>query len=150
MNTEPQDVIVDASVAVKWLLPELDSGHAACLLDDRFRLQAPDLLPVEVASALWKEARAKGISASEAEARLHALCGFPITLHSSVDLLPAALGLALETDRSVYDCLYLALARAQGCLLVTAGERFLGGLGEASHRRSVCHLADMGLEPDEE
>jgi predicted nucleic acid-binding protein len=150
MSTEPRLLIVDASVAVKWLLPELDSGHAECLLDDQFRLFAPDLLPIEVANGLWKEARAEGISPAEAEARLTAFREFRVTLHPSSDLLAVALEIALETDRTVYDCLYLALAQRERGVLVTADDRFLGGLGRTRYVGSVRHLADMGFDPDPE
>jgi predicted nucleic acid-binding protein len=56
--------VVDASVALKWVLTEPDSNKALSLRDD-FRNQlnellAPDILPVELAHALTRAER-KGI-----------------------------------------------------------------------------------------
>ena len=43
-------------------------------------------------------------------------------------LLPEAIRLALRHDRTVYDCLYLALAMAHDCLLITADAHFVNAL----------------------
>ena len=49
-------LVVDASVAVKWFLPEADTPSAERLLAFAGPLHAPDLLRIEVASAVWKYA----------------------------------------------------------------------------------------------
>jgi predicted nucleic acid-binding protein len=49
--------VVDASVAVKWYLPEPESDAAGRLLDPEHDLIAPDLLFAEVGNALWKRWR---------------------------------------------------------------------------------------------
>jgi predicted nucleic acid-binding protein len=36
--------------------------------------------------------------------------------------------IAIATKRAVYDCVYLALAEAEGCELVTADDQFARGL----------------------
>jgi predicted nucleic acid-binding protein len=36
--------------------------------------------------------------------------------------------LAIATRRAVYDCIYLALAEAEGCELLTADDQFARGL----------------------
>jgi predicted nucleic acid-binding protein len=43
---------VDANVAIKWVVDEPDSGLARSLATAT--LEAPDLLPIECASVLWK------------------------------------------------------------------------------------------------
>jgi hypothetical protein len=63
--------VVDASVVLKWFLPEPDSAAADFLLEkflnDEVELLAPDLMLVEAASALWKLAMVrKERSANEA------------------------------------------------------------------------------------
>ena len=47
-------VVVDASVAVKWFLPEIHSGAALRYLDDDCERLAPDLLYVEFGNVIWK------------------------------------------------------------------------------------------------
>ncbi|OHC81211.1 MAG: hypothetical protein A3G73_01560 [Rhodospirillales bacterium RIFCSPLOWO2_12_FULL_67_15] len=51
-------VVVDASVAAMWFLPEPHSESAALLLDAKCELIAPDLMRLEVANALAQAARA--------------------------------------------------------------------------------------------
>jgi predicted nucleic acid-binding protein len=47
--------VIDASVAIKWLVDE--PGTAAALSLRRHRLLAPDLLIAECANVLWKKVR---------------------------------------------------------------------------------------------
>jgi predicted nucleic acid-binding protein len=66
--------VVDASVVLKWFLPEPDSAAADFLLEkflnDEVELVAPDLILVEAASALWKRVVVrKELSADEATRR---------------------------------------------------------------------------------
>ncbi|HUY12806.1 MAG TPA: type II toxin-antitoxin system VapC family toxin [Terriglobia bacterium] len=61
-------VVLDASVAVKWLLPEADSEKAQDVLLDwnagRLELVVPGLLLAEVANVLWKKAGKREIGPS--------------------------------------------------------------------------------------
>ena len=121
--------VVDASVVVKWYVPETDSAAAVALLEAASDLLAPDLLAAELANTLWKKVRRGELTAAQAEEVVAAFSNAcPVTLVSSLRLLPAALELALRWQRSVYDCLYLALAVAEGCHLFTADARFAAGL----------------------
>ena len=45
--------VVDASVAIKWLVDEPLSERAAKLLKDDLPLAAPELIYAEAANALW-------------------------------------------------------------------------------------------------
>ena len=49
------DVVVDASVAVKWFVPENHSNEAIRLLDVGFRRHIPVLLHTEVGQTIWKK-----------------------------------------------------------------------------------------------
>ena len=113
--------VVDASVAVKWVVNEADSLQARSLADAR--LEAPDLLLVECADILWKKAGTGDLTGPEAAARLGALMRAPVTLTAGRELLDAALELALEWRHPVYDCLYAALAIRRNIPLVTADKR---------------------------
>ena len=117
------DLAVDASVAVKWFLPEEHSDEARALLASEHTLIAPDLIIVETADVFWKNVRRGALTPEKAEEGLDLLFRVPIGLTPSPRLTQAALRIAIETDRSVYDCLYLALANASGCRLVTADTR---------------------------
>lgn len=114
--------VVDASVAMKWVVEEPGSERARQLSE--VRLRAPDVLLIECANALWKKALRGELSKDSAAARLAVLSDAPVTVHSSAGLMPAALEMAIELRHPVYDCLYLALAAQNGIPLVTADNRF--------------------------
>jgi predicted nucleic acid-binding protein len=126
---------VDASVAVKWILPE-DGHDRAVRLQEKYQneeidLVAPYLVVAEVANVLWKRERRGDLNAAAASrCFLQFLRDSPILLDSPV-VSTAALRLALAHGRPFYDCLYLALALDQRCDLITADERFFHALGPA-------------------
>lgn len=115
--------IVDASVAVKWVVEEEGSLEALRLLDQP--LMAPDLILTECANALWVKARRGGLPSTVVIERVDTLRSAPLTLVSQNELLPTAVDLALEIAHPIYDCLYLALAAREGGVVVTADRRFL-------------------------
>src|SRR5437899_588006 len=117
-------IVVDASVAVKWFLPEAHSAAAARLLDAEFLLCAPDLIGPELANTVWKKVRRGEISRGEADEILAAFDNLAIEVIPTKVLLPAAFQVAVALDRSVYDSLYVALAVAQECPLITADRKF--------------------------
>ncbi len=127
--------VVDASVAVKWVLPEEDQARAFRLQemyqDEEIDLLAPYLLIAEVASVLWKRVR-RGELPQPAAIRCfqQLLKDSPILLDSPAVNL-SALHLAIAHDQTVYDCLYLAWALEQRCDLITADERLFCAVRQA-------------------
>jgi len=140
--TRTELVVVDASVAVKWYVPERGSDHASGLLARGLRLLAPDLLLTEFGNTLWKKTRRGELSPREAQ---HVVTAFasapPIVLRPSVPLLTAAFEIATRFGRSVYDALYLALAVAEDCFLVTADDRLVDSLHRTTLRPYVRRLS---------
>ena len=116
--------VVDASVAIKWVVREEDSGLATALLDD-CRLSAPDLLVPECSNILWKKTRRGELSAEHAMLAAQLLEAADIEILPTRHLLQAATRLALDLDHPAYDCLYVALALDRGRPLVTADGRLL-------------------------
>lgn len=115
-------IVIDASVALKWVLDEDDSLLARALAERP--LAAPDLLWSECANGLWRWVRTGALSAQIARERFAALRRAPVALTSAELLLERALGLAIEIDHPIYDCLYLALALTRGQQVVSADRRF--------------------------
>jgi predicted nucleic acid-binding protein len=120
-------IVVDASVAAKWLFREAQADRARMLLEEsragRLSLLAPELLLAEVGNALWKRVYRERLRADEVKvhyARFTRLCPRLIRISG---LTEAALHLALEHRHPVYDCLYVALALEASCDLVTADEK---------------------------
>ncbi len=120
MNT----LVVDASIAVKWVVEE-DGTAEALALRQKARLVAPELLVAECANIFWKKVQRGELSKDEALFAAHLLQGAEIELLPTRSLLAAATRLSIEIDNPAYDCLYLALAVEKQCRFVTADERFL-------------------------
>jgi predicted nucleic acid-binding protein len=133
--------VVDANVAVKWFVPEHLSDEATRLLDDRHELACPDLLWPELGNVLWKKARAGQLTAQEAARIVQSLDEFPLTVFPSRLVLEGALEIALGTGRSVYDSVYVALAVALECPLVTADERLVNSLAGGALAAHVVWVA---------
>lgn len=117
--------VVDASIVLKWFLPEPDSPIADFLLErflnDEVELLAPDIILVETASALWKRVVIrKELTAEEAQLTHRDLLTMPLSLVGSATLVDAAFSIALKHKHSVYDALYCALALERHCDFVTA------------------------------
>lgn len=136
------EYVIDAGVAIKWFVPEILEAEAKRWLDPSHILYAPDLLPSECGNILWKKARLKEITWAEASRIASELKLAPILLFSSLSLLTDALTLALDTGRTVYDCMYLAAAIDQGCQLVTADRKFYNALQSTSRKKYVVWVAD--------
>jgi predicted nucleic acid-binding protein len=115
-------IVVDASVALKWVVSETGSDSADALLDQD--LIAPVLWLVEAANALWRRARIGDITVEQAIMRLSDLRKAPVTSLAMEPHLDRALNLATEIGHPIYDCLYLALALRHDTHVVTADRRF--------------------------
>jgi predicted nucleic acid-binding protein len=112
-------LIVDASVVLKWVLPEDGTDRArALVMQDT--LAAPDLLWIECANVLWVKARRGQIAMDDARSALEAIRATPIVVLPVVELAAPALEIAAALDHSAYDSLYLAAALQENCVLVTA------------------------------
>jgi len=124
-------LVVDASVAVKWFLPEPCSEQALHLLQDGRELLVPDLLWPEVGNVLWKRWRKGELSKDAADGILLDLRKLPLTIHASSEIAEAAWSFATRLERSFYDSLYLALAATEGCPMVTADRRLWNAVASA-------------------
>lgn len=128
--------VVDASVAIKWVVEEAGTPQALRLATNH-PLVAPDLILAECANILWKKVRRRELS--EAEGRFAGLLieGSDLQLRDMLPLWLSALQLAIELDHPAYDCLYLALALREGLHLVTADEAFVRKLRQSKVTRTA-------------
>ena len=128
-------VIVDASVLAKWVLPGIHeplADEASQLLiqyvGDEIQLVVPDLFWTEMGSFLWKAVRTRRCALSEAQTGLTELSKYRITTIPSKPHLDFAFVIATAFDRSVYDSIYVALAISFKSHLVTADEKLANAL----------------------
>ncbi len=115
-------LVIDASVAIKWVIYEPDRDLAYALLDGS--LIAPDLMLIECANALRSRVARGSMAATDVEPAWATICEAPVRISAAAECLGEALALGLALEHPVYDCIYLALAIASGCRVVTADRRF--------------------------
>lgn len=136
--------VVDASVAVKWVVAEEGAEDAATLLDGR-PLLAPELILPECANILWKKATRGEIAPDEAELAADLLARMDVELIGHRPLMSGAVSLALELEHPAYDCAYLALALDRDVPMVTADKRFARAVAaHGQYEKYVRLLTGMG------
>ncbi len=137
------DLVVDASVAIKWVIDEPGTPQALSLR--RHRLYAPDLLVAECANVLWKKVRRNELTAPEALIAARLLQRADLELMPMRALLEPATRLAIALGHPAYDCAYLALAESISCDLVMADRRLAAKALPAGYDFRVLALAAIDL-----
>ena len=99
-------LIVDASVAIKWYVPEVHTDIAQRLVEESWTLHAPELIFIEIGNIAWKQVRFGGATVADAIDIVHAALEVGIEVHRSSYLLGRALEIGLATQRTVYDSLF--------------------------------------------
>ena len=123
-------IVVDTSLAIKWVLKEADSEAAEALLlewsQNEVVVYAPPLLAYEIANALFKNVRTGEISIERAKGAFAEilLSGIELDFPQDHALSLRALELAQKYALpATYDTHYLALAERENCELWTADSR---------------------------
>ncbi len=138
--------VVDASVAVKWLVSEEFSGEASGLLEGNATLLAPELLFAEATNALWAMCRRGDMGREDLAGAVALLRRAPVATPVPMrQLASAASQLSVDLGHPTYDCFYLALALQERHPVVTADMRFLGRVqGHPYLADSIRHIGDVG------
>jgi predicted nucleic acid-binding protein len=123
-----EEVVVDASLALKWVEREPYSDEASKLLENwrkqRRRLTAPALFAYEATNALAKRVKRGQLTLEAAKERLASLLENGPALENDVVLNLCALEIMAQFSLpSAYDAHYLALAESRQCEGWTADER---------------------------
>jgi len=128
-------LVIEASVAIKWLIPEEFSDKAEALLrasrQERKRFVAPALLFSEVANAIFQRQRRRDITAAQAERALIWFQELPILRIQTPDLQMRAFGFAHRHHfKSVDDAEYAIVAQMTHSSLWTADRPFFESVRE--------------------
>jgi predicted nucleic acid-binding protein len=138
-----RQAVVDASVAVKWVIEEEHSARAALLLAFD-ACHAPDQWQAEAVNVLWSKVFHGDLSAADAEERMIVLLRAPVIATPIAGLMPRAFAIAVAHTVTIYDALYVALAEARDIPLVTADERLIRRLaGNPALAKRMVRLADL-------
>lgn len=132
--------IIDASVILKWFIPEEHSERALRLKDSDARLHAPAFLTLEVGNVLSKKRRRGELTTRDAEDIWRAFRRAPIRRYADEMLVLAAFDLAHHTKQSLYDSLYLALAMQLNLTFLTADRKFYNGLQHSEYRSRLLWI----------
>ncbi len=128
-------VVLDASVAVKWVLPPAGEDLVPEAVDllrryarEEIRFVVPDIFWVELGNVAWRAVRLGRWTAEEARSGLQDLANRNFPTFSSKDSLAAAFTLANSSHRRLNDCLYVVLAVTSKSEMITADEKLANAL----------------------
>jgi predicted nucleic acid-binding protein len=118
-------IVIDASTVLSWMLPdevdEFARRSASDVLDQT--AVVPPIFPSEVTNALVAAHRRGRIDRSIITDELGDLANLPIVVESAAMTITDEIELAIKHGLTIYDAMYLALARRQRVTLVTRDKR---------------------------
>lgn len=130
-------IVVDSSIALQWVLPEVGSERAFRYVRAEGVISA-DILLVETANVLAKKVRAKDLRGEDALRALGMVKAAVTQIVRSESLVPRALELSIVLSHPVYDCIFLACAEQAGGRLATRDNPFVRRVTE----RGFGHLLE--------
>ncbi|HRI04545.1 MAG TPA: type II toxin-antitoxin system VapC family toxin [Pyrinomonadaceae bacterium] len=136
-------VVIDASVLVKWYVPEIHSLEAELLVDNRFEIHAPEIIIPEFGNILWKKCRLGELSVKESLTIADDMLKDNITLHAQSPLLKDSLNYANATGKTVHDWMYMTLALSLGAVFVTADRKFFLAVRGTSHKSDIVWVESI-------
>lgn len=135
-------LVLDASVAIKFYVPEASSERALDWLTRDLDFSVPDIFLVEVAQALLRHCRERRLTREDLDLAVGDLDQLVDVAVSSGDLIGRALSIAHDLDHRLHDCMYLALADRLGSPLLTADERLVRKVRERASDLRILSLHD--------
>jgi predicted nucleic acid-binding protein len=121
--------VVDASVVLKWFVPEIHSEAARRLLAAPHEFLSPDLLFPEVGNAIWKKVRRGELTTKDGQKLAADVSSVAVETVATRGLMVDAHALAITTGVTVYDAMYLALAVRLETVLITADDKLSRTIG---------------------
>ena len=134
-------VTVDASVAAMWFVPQKHSDRASLYLASDYQLVAPDLILLEIGSVLLKAVGRKELTAAESRDVLRSLLPGALRIVTAAEHAETAFGIAQRFGGSIYDAVYIAVARALDIPVLT-NDRGLARVAERAKVRALL-VGDM-------
>ena len=142
----PVVVAVDANVLLKAYIPEALSDNAASLLHKieikELSPVAPDFIYSELGNVLWKKYKLKELNKHEILRIAEQFMLFPLYTIASKSIFQLALDISILHEISVYDAIYVGVAKIYETRLVTADKKLVDKLAKTTLGHSVQWLGD--------
>ena len=139
------NLVIDASVVIKAYVPEILSDKAEEVLsrvaDGELVLLAPDLFYPETGNILWKKHRLHELTPAEVDEIVDAISALPIKIEASRPVMPLAVTIAMHSGITVYDAMYVAVARIYETRMITADKKLVDALLKTEFSGYVQWLA---------
>jgi predicted nucleic acid-binding protein len=139
------NLVIDASVVIKTYVPEILSDKAVEVMsrvaDGELVLLAPDLLYPETGNILWKKRRLHELTLAEVDEIVNAISALPIKIEASRPVMPLAVTIAMHSGITVYDAMYVAIARIYETRMITADKKLVDALLKTEFSGYVQWLA---------
>ena len=130
-------LVLDASAVVKWFVEEEESNEMRKIRDlylkGKVAVYVPSLLFVEFANALRF---VKGLTLTDVVNAVKALNLLRLNVVSDLDVLDRAVELAFKTGITVYDAIYVALAKITNSKLITYDTELLDKFKDLAKKAS--------------
>lgn len=138
------NLVIDASVVIKFYVPEILSDKAVEALsrvtDGELLLYAPDLVYPETGNILWKKQRRRELTSEEVDEVANAIIALPMIIESSKPIIPLAVSIAMLSGITVYDAMYVAIARIYETKMITADKKLTDTLSKTEFKNDVMWL----------
>ena len=135
------NIVIDESVAIKFYVPEILSDNAWEILtratDGEIVLYAPDLIYPETGNILWKKLRRQELTSEEVDEIVDAIADLPLRIEPSKPVLPLAVSISCYSGITVYDAMYVAMARIYETQMITADKKLIDSLTKTEFKNNV-------------
>ena len=143
------NLVIDASVVIKFYIPEILSDKSAEVMsrvaDGELMLCAPDLLYPETGNILWKKQCRHELTPAEVDEIVDAITSLPIRVESSMPVMPLAVSIAMRSGITVYDAMYVAVARIYETRMITADKKLTEAMAKTEFKNYVQWLGTGAL-----
>lgn len=134
------DVVIDASVAFKWLVWEDGSEEALQLLEEINSFHAPDIFLMEMDAILSRKVRKREMKIADAIEKREQIRKLPYLLTGYDKIEEFTFRLSTEFAIALYDGCYLATAVDNEATLCTADRRLSNGLSTTPFAKYVKYV----------
>lgn len=137
--------VIDASVGIKWFVPEVHEQAALDIYRSTYEFIAPDLIYAEIGNILWKKWRRGEISDKVASGILRDFKEIKFLIYQSLDLAEETLNIAKTYNLSFYDSLYVSVAVKTDTALITADQKLFQSLSASPLSGYLHWIEDLPI-----